>query len=77
MESVDNPTGVNHMKRMVLSLASLLHKLYLPLFNLKGMLLHSAVSSPWDCSKPFTLHPLTDHSIGNRKSTRQFNKMSS
>ena len=26
----------------------------------KGMFLYSAVSSPWDCSNRFTLHPLAD-----------------
>ena len=27
------------------------------------LFLYSAVSSPWDCSKPFTLHPLADRFI--------------
>ena len=26
----------------------------------KGLFLYSAVSSPWDCSKRFTIHPLAD-----------------
>ena len=25
---------------------------------IKGMFLYSAISSTWDCSRPFTLHPL-------------------
>ena len=32
----------------------------IPYVDIKGTFLYSAVSSPWDCSKRFTLHPLVD-----------------
>ena len=37
----------------------------------KGTFLYIAVSSPWDCSKRFTLHPLADLVSGKHSATLQ------